>query len=174
VRNRALLATAALLLAAGCAHPPGPAGAPVGEAPPGMVSVTVDEGAGSAAARPRASGEDRWLDVLANHLAERAAALLPRDQRLEVRLERVRRAGREDDGARVRQVGELHPPRIDLSFTLRSADGRVLREGRRELRNPAFQLRGTRYGGDPLRYEKALIDDWLAREFAAAAPKGAR
>jgi hypothetical protein len=40
------------------------------------------------------------------------------------------------------------------------------RAGSFEARTPA--LSAVRYGEDPLRYEKALLDDWLERELSAA------
>jgi len=180
---RRLLAPALLALAAGCAPlPPAPgpgAGAP-GAPQPGMVSVTFDDPAGFAEARERTPHEtpaarQAWAQALASYLAERAAAQLPPEQRLQVHLTDVRRAGRHDPAARggaaaVRLVSELEPPRIDLRFTLRTADGRVLRSGTRQLREPAFLRKPGRDAADPLRHEKALLDAWLAREFAPTTP----
>jgi hypothetical protein len=39
----------------------------------------------------------------------------------------------------------------------------VLREGKRDLRGLSFMTRG--FADDTLRHEKALIEDWLRREF---------
>ena len=58
------------------------------------------------------------------------------------------------------------PPRIDLSFQLVAANGAVLKEGSRQLRDFAFMTRSSRSGGDLLSYEKNLIDDWMRKEFA--------
>lgn len=171
---RCLLGAAAVGLSVGCAQLPGadvPLGGAAGGAPPepGIVSVTFDAPARSAGARSPNAAAEPWAQALAGHLAERAAAQLPKGQRLEVRLQDIRRAGRHDEAVQVRQVSEQLPPRIDLAFTLRTAEGRVLRQGQRQLREPGFLMRPTRYPGDPLRHEKALIDGWLAREFAPAA-----
>jgi len=59
---------------------------------------------------------------------------------------------------------DAYPPRIDLTFRLTAADGSLLKEGERKLREPVFALTGSAYRDDPLRYEKALLDTWLERE----------
>ena len=63
-----------------------------------------------------------------------------------------------------RIVKDIYPPRIDLNFRLAADDGKVIKEGRRTLVDPAFMLGANRYPDDPLRYEKALIDRWLEQE----------
>ena len=52
---------------------------------------------------------------------------------------------------------------------LRDADGNVIAEGSRELRDLAFMQRGPAgMSSDSLRYEKQLIDDWLRRDIEPA------
>jgi hypothetical protein len=68
----------------------------------------------------------------------------------------------------VRIVRDVYPPRIDLRFRLAAADGSLLKEGECKLRDPAFMATALLYfRDDPLRYEKALLDDWLERELSA-------
>lgn len=159
----------AVAMAAGCAQQarrPAP--------PPGIVSVTYADPAGFSDARrgPPESDKARraWLDALALHLSERAAAALPEGQRLAVRITDLQRAGgfepwRGPQAGDVRIVRDIYPPRIDLEFKLLAADGGVLREGRRELRDTGFLMRTDMYPGDPLRFEKTLLDDWVRREW---------
>ena len=66
--------------------------------------------------------------------------------------------------ADVRIVRDIYPPRIDLRFKLLDADGKLLREGSRQLRDATFMMRPDLYPNDPLRYEKTLLDDWLRAE----------
>jgi hypothetical protein len=116
---------------------------------------------------------EEWLGDLARHLGHRAERVLPQGERLQVTFTNVQRAGTYepwrgpmwDD---VRIVKNIYPPRIDLTFTLTDASGAVIKEGRRELRDPAFLQRGTLNETDPLRYEKRMLDDWLRSEFADA------
>lgn len=60
---------------------------------------------------------------------------------------------------------DIYPPRIDLDFTLTDANGKVLRQGSRKLRNLGYLSSGTGMGSnsDSLRYDKALLDRWLRR-----------
>lgn len=168
---RWLLAAIALAVAAGCAQPP-----PRQPAPAGAVSVTHADPAGFAEAREQTPHESpaarrAWLDALCQHLAERVAEALPEGERAELHITDLRRAGafepwRGGSAGAVRVVRDLYPPRIDLEYRRLAADGRVLAQGRGTLRDSAFLMRPDRYPGDPLRHEKTLIDDWVAREFA--------
>nr|WP_246483415.1 DUF3016 domain-containing protein [Paenacidovorax monticola] len=60
---------------------------------------------------------------------------------------------------------ENDSPSIELEFTLSTEDGTVLREGRRQLRDPAFLRNPGLHEGGALRYEKRLLDAWVEREF---------
>ena len=178
---RRALGAALACLAAGCATqaPEAPVAGPAGEGPggvpAGIVSVTYADPARFSDARnapPRESAQARkaWLDALSLHLADQAAPRLPEGQRLEVHLTDVQRAGgfepwRGPQAADVPIVRDIYPPRIDLEFKLLAADGRVLRQGRRQLRDPGFLTRPGARGSDPLAHEKALVDDWVRTEF---------
>lgn len=117
---------------------------------------------------------EEWLTELAKHLRYRADRALPPGDRLEVTFTDVQRAGtyepwrgpRWDD---VRVIKDIYPPRIDLTFKLTDASGAVVKEGKRELRDPAFLQRGIANQTDPLRFEKRMLDDWLRSEFPADA-----
>lgn len=177
----ALAAAAAALVLAGCtawptsppAAPSPPASAPRPAAPPGAVSVTLADLPALVAGRPSPPESDAqrraWIDELAGHLAEHAATALDADQRLTVHLRSIQRAGatepwRGPAASQVRIVRDVYPPRIELDFRLSTADGQLLREGRRTLGDAAFMQRGAASPSDPLRHEKALLDDWVRRE----------
>lgn len=111
-----------------------------------------------------------WLKALRAHLTRQADRTLPAGQRLDITITELRRAGSYEPWhsprfSDVRIVRDIYPPRIDLSFRLTDAEGRELARGSRQLRDPAFMMSSNRYPGDELRYEKALVDDWLRREF---------
>lgn len=109
-----------------------------------------------------------YLDELGKHLTRKATPLLTPGQRLDVQITEVDMAGRFEPWrsrlADVRIVRDVYPPRIDLNFKLAAADGSIIREGKRQLRNPAFLMGLQFYPDDPLRYEKKLLDDWLEHE----------
>ena len=65
----------------------------------------------------------------------------------------------------LRIVRDTTPPRIDLDFQLVSAQGAILKEGARRLRDPNFLRRPAFSNNEPLTFEKNLVDDWLRREF---------
>ncbi|HEY6942664.1 DUF3016 domain-containing protein [Dokdonella sp.] len=116
---------------------------------------------------------EEWLALLAKHLERRAEPMLPAGERLDVTFTDVDRAGRVEpwrgpEWNDVRIVKDIYPPRIDLRFTLTAADGRVIAEGERKLRDNAFLMRGTSDDSDALRFEKRLLDDWLRKEFQPA------
>jgi len=110
------------------------------------------------------------LEEIRKYVKHEASRRLPADETLAVTLTRFERAGQEEPGlgpkfSSVRIVRDLFPPRIDLRFALSDARGAVRREGERQLRDLNFLLNARINPDDPLRYEKALIADWLEREF---------
>ena len=112
-----------------------------------------------------------YLEALDRHLRARAARVLGNGQSLKVSITEVDMAGEFEPwrlaGADVRIVRNIYPARIDLRFRLADAGGATVKEGERRLRDSGFTDDVTRYRDDPLRYEKALIDAWVAREFPA-------
>lgn len=113
---------------------------------------------------------NNYLDVLQAYLTQRATRILAPGERLEITITDIKLAGAYEPwlGPRmsyVRIMKDVYPPRIDLNFKLTGADGTVLRQGTRTLRDLNY-LRGrvaTRYATDPLRHDKALLDQWLER-----------
>ncbi|MGH8172684.1 MAG: DUF3016 domain-containing protein [Rhodanobacteraceae bacterium] len=114
---------------------------------------------------------EQWVGELARYVERRGARLLAPGQTLDVTFTDITRAGafepwrgpKLDD---TRFIKDIYPPAIDLHFTLRNADGGIVLEGTRKLRDAAFLSRGTPSNTDPLRYEKRMLDDWLRRDFA--------
>ena len=112
-----------------------------------------------------------YLDSLRDHLLEQAKYYVPEGHRLIVTFNDIDMAGdfepwrgpRWDD---IRVVKDMYPPRIVLNFRLTDAAGNVVKEGRRELRDLAFLMKiSMSFRDDPVRHEKALLDDWLRSEF---------
>jgi len=123
------------------------------------------------AGRPRPSiDRDESLAPLRDHLVAEAARRLPSDQALFVTITDVDLAGdfepRQPYSREVRVVKDIYPPRIELRFRLVRGDGTVVKEGTRTLRDTSFLSRGGTERQDALHYEKAMIDRWIAAEFA--------
>lgn len=113
-----------------------------------------------------------WLDDFAAHIERRAAALVPAGDRLLVTITDIQRAGlvKPVSGVAfhdIRVVRDDTPPRVDLSFQLVTANGQVLKEGQRQLRDIDFLFNNRFHVGEPSDYEKILVDAWLRREFGA-------
>lgn len=112
-----------------------------------------------------------YLDQIRDHLLEQAKYFVPDGHTLTVTFTDIDMAGdfepwrgpRFDD---IRIVKDIYPPRLVLAFQLKDADGKVVKEGKRELRDLAFLMKITMaFRDDPVRHEKGLIDDWLRSEF---------
>jgi hypothetical protein len=117
----------------------------------------------------RVTADDPALAVLSRFVQAEAARRVASGQTLEVRVTDIDRAGnfeprRGPSFDAVRVVRDVTPPRIDLAFRLLAADGSVLKSGARELRDLQFLSRHRETPHDPMRHEKRLLAEWLARE----------
>ena len=117
-----------------------------------------------------ASARDESLAPLKEHFVKEIGRRLPADQMLSLSITDVDLAGEfepsQPASRELRVVKEIYPPRIELRFRLTRADGTVVKEGTRTLRDTSFLSNSSTGNADPLRYEKAMIDRWLSREFA--------
>lgn len=116
----------------------------------------------------------RRLEVLKDieaHLVMQAGKRLPgRDVRIEV-LD-VDLAGEVEPfgwhGQWLRVMRAVTSPSIELSYEVREG-GKVVQQGKTRLRDMNYQDGfNIYYSGDPLRYEKRMIDRWMQREFSPA------
>ena len=117
-----------------------------------------------------------WTKDLGDYLRKRADLVLPAGEQLQVTIDDIKLAGdfepwRRSAAEDIRFLTDLYPPRMDLHYSLTSADGTVIREGQSRLRDNAYLQRTVTTSTDPLRYDKRLIDDWLRKEFRRDNPK---
>lgn len=163
----ALVMSLALLLAGGCTVFRKDASQP-GDVEAGTVSVTTGHPDSftpvPASARESKADRRRWIEKLCEHLADRVAEALPQGERAEVDISDIRRAAPMTASGSAQDVV---PPRIALSFKRLSPGGKVVQSASRVLQDTSLQLNGRRYAGDSLGYEKALVDEWVNREFGA-------
>lgn len=111
-------------------------------------------------------GRDAILDQLREFMVERAEKILPVGQKLVVTFTDIDLAGeyepwRGPQFSDVRIVKSIYPPRFNFSYKLTDAAGKVVKEGKEQLRDLAFDMRLTMDRQDPLRYEKDILKDWL-------------
>lgn len=117
------------------------------------------------------SARESDLAEIRSYLSDQSRHYVAEGHRLEITFTDIDRAGDFEPGrsARlgdVRIVREIYAPRMVFTFRMVDAGGNVVKEGRRELRDPSFMQKislGSR--SEPLHYEKALLDDWLRDEF---------
>ncbi len=113
-----------------------------------------------------------WVFQLAEHLRDSAAKRLPEGHRLEVTITDLDRAGRYEPwrGIQmqdVRIVRDHYPPSMKLEFRHLDADGQLVAEGSREVRDSGFLMGGHHPNRDNLYYEKRMIDRWARDELGA-------
>ena len=126
--------------------------------------------------KPTDKGREAILDQIKQFVEGKAAPLLPPGQTLEVKFTDIDLAGdfepqRGPEFMDVRIVKEIYAPRFDLEFKLTGADGKVISEGKRKLRDLNFMSRLTLPSSEPLRFEKDILKDWLRGEIKS--PKAA-
>jgi hypothetical protein len=116
-------------------------------------------------------GRDYYLPLIREYLEKTAAQRLPAGQQLTVTFSDIDLAGdfepwhglQYDD---IRVVKDLYVPRMTFAFKVTDASGNVVKSGDRRLVELGFQFGITPgFRDDPLRYEKAMLDNWLGREF---------
>jgi hypothetical protein len=113
---------------------------------------------------------ERTLAALKEYFVQQASRVIPANFKLLITVMDIDQAGDFEPWLgpsfdHVRIVKDLYPPRIEIVFRVIDPEGNVVREGKRELRDPMFMSRLTTDRNDPLRYEKELIDAWLRQEF---------
>lgn len=118
-------------------------------------------------------GRQHTLDELSRHIEKRAASVLPEGYTLSVVVSDIDLAGDYEPWrtkfTNVRIVRDIYPPRISLTYTLRDAEGQVVSEAQRDLKDTAFLQTLTIDRNDTLRFEKALIDAWIRTDIRRAA-----
>lgn len=125
-------------------------------------------------------GRDGLLGLLKEHLQQRAPRYLPEGQKLSVTFTDVDLAGdyepwRGVNFHDVRIVKDIYPPRLNFTYKVTDASGAVVKEGSEKLVELAFQMSASPMSSqDSLRYEKAMLDNWLRDTFPKPKKSGAK
>lgn len=112
-----------------------------------------------------------WVVRLARHIRASAERQLPPGERLDVEILDLERAGEFEyafgPAADVRVMRNRYPPSMRLHVRRTGADGTVIEDGERRIRDIAYlSVSQPMSDSDPLRYEKRMIDRWVRRELA--------
>jgi hypothetical protein len=149
------------------------ADAPRALAQAGPVDVRWDDPANFAEIRYSAnrieSRRGDWVEQLARHVRDHATPRLAAGERLEVTITDVDLAGdfepwRGPQFMDTRFLRDIYPPRISLHFTRLDANGAVVAQGERNLRDPGYLIGTSLVSSEPLKYEKRMLERWLVRE----------
>jgi hypothetical protein len=119
---------------------------------------------------PSEMGRNGILDQLRDYIVSRANYYVPEGQKLTITFTDIDLAGdfepwRGGQGMDIRVVKDIYPPKMDFDFKLTDADGKVLKEGKRQLRDLVFMSKLTLNTNDALHFDKTLLEDWLHNEF---------
>ena len=119
-------------------------------------------------------GRDGILEQIREFIVERAEKALPAGQKLTVTFSDIDLVGeyepwRGPQFSDVRIVKSIYPPRFKFSYKITDAAGKIVKEGKEDLRDLAFDMRLTIDRQDPLRFEKDILKDWISE--ATRAPK---
>lgn len=115
-------------------------------------------------------GREALLEQLKDHLVTHGAKYLAKGQRLQITVTDVDLAGdfepwRGINFHDIRIVKDIYPPRVSLEFKLIDAEGKVVSEGKRQLRDLSYLMSMAMPTSDPLRYDKEMLSNWLRQEF---------
>ncbi len=115
-------------------------------------------------------GRDAILGELKDYITTRAPHYLAEGQKLAITITDVDLAGDFEPGRGprwedIRIVKDIYPPRITLSYQLTDAEGNVVKSGTRKLVDMDFMMNISINTSDARRYEKTMLDNWLATEF---------
>ncbi|HEY1791934.1 MAG TPA: DUF3016 domain-containing protein [Opitutaceae bacterium] len=117
---------------------------------------------------PSDKGREAILSEIRDDVVDCTRHLLPQGDTLKVTFTDIHLAGdfRPDRGPgwdEVRIVKDIYPPSFKFSWAVSDPSGHVVKQGSEDIRDLNFQYRMTLDVTDPLRYEKAILNDW-ARE----------
>ena len=110
-------------------------------------------------------------ETFTSHIERLAKQYLAPGERLEVTFKDIDLAGRfePEHGPRTQDVRifrDITFPRMNLTFRLLGQNGQVLAEGERKLTDMSYNRNILPPTGDTeFRYDKALLSDWMAKEF---------
>jgi len=115
-------------------------------------------------------GREAVLGQLKEHLVTHGAKYLAKGQRLQITVTDVDLAGdfepwRGINYHDIRIVKDIYPPRVNLEFRLVDAEGKLVSEGKRQLRDLGYLMSMPMPTSDPLRYDKEMLNNWLRQEF---------
>ena len=115
---------------------------------------------------PTDKGRDAILGQLRKTLVSEANYCVPEGCKLSITFSDIDLAGDFEpwlgpNWSNVRIVKDIYPPAFKFTWSVTNAAGRVIKQGKEDMRVLDFDMMITLDREDPLRYEKAILDDWM-------------
>jgi hypothetical protein len=105
------------------------------------------------------------LSTLQEYIVQRAPSFLPKGDALRITFDNIKLAGVINIAGVVgerRVVLASTPPMFMFEWTVTDSSGKVIGSAKEKLEENNFKDLSSRADeGDPLRYEKAVLDDWM-------------
>jgi hypothetical protein len=114
---------------------------------------------------PTDHGQDAIMATLRNYLVMKTSQIIPEADKLTITFTDIDLAGdfepwRGPQWSGVRIVKDIYPPAFKFTYEVTDPSGKVVKGGTESLRDGGFQFRSVIDNNDPLRYEKAVLNDW--------------
>lgn len=115
---------------------------------------------------PTDKGRDAILEQIRSCIAFQAGYLIPDGYLLRMTFTDIDLAGDFEpwhgpQWTSVRIVKSIYPPAFKFSWAVTDPSGKVVREGKEDMRVLEFEMTMTLDLQDPLRYEKAILEGWM-------------
>ena len=122
--------------------------------------------------------ESQTLDLLKDHIVKQAEKSVPAGASLDIKITDVDLAGDQMRRASMTRdvvvARDIDWPAISLSYTLKNAAGELLMQKDTVVKDMSYLQHSNRYPSDDfLRYEKRMLDTWLASGLKTAKKKAA-
>jgi hypothetical protein len=116
---------------------------------------------------PTDKGQQAILDQIREFLVLRSKPFVPEGCKLTMTFTDIKLAGqfepwRGPNWDQVRIVKPIYPPRFIFTWNVTDAAGKVIKQGKEDILDTAFDMRVTIDLSDPLRFEKDILKDWMS------------
>lgn len=112
--------------------------------------------------------QQRVIDDLEKYFHKEVPKFLNQHETIEVNVHDLDLAGdvrpMMSHGSDMRVVKSIYPPMIDIEYSIKDKDGKVVRQQRKRFRDIAFNMGSPVTGTKSLGYEKAMLKKWMRNE----------
>ena len=116
---------------------------------------------------PTDKGQQAILDKFNDYLVSESKRFIPTGCKLTITFTNINLAGtfepwRGANWDQIRIVKPIYPPNFKFTWSVANAAGKVIKQGREDITDTAFDSRLTTNLDDPLRFEKDILKDWMS------------